>query len=141
MPKDPRSVAERWMEEVWSKRDVGAIDELHSPDFRDESLKDRPPGPQTIEAYKDEVAELFRAFPDFVAETEDLVVDEAAGKVALLWRATGTHRGEFMGAASSGKPVIFAGIEVLWVEGGRIVRRWGEWDGIALLEQLGLLHP
>jgi steroid delta-isomerase-like uncharacterized protein len=130
-----KEIVNRWMGEVWRDRNLDAIDELHAPQYRDRSLPDRP-GP---EPYKAGVAELFAAFPDFRAVTEDLVIDEAGNKVAVLWTATGTHRGTFMGVASTGKRIEFAGIEVLWIEDGRIAGRWGEWDGISLLEQLGAL--
>jgi predicted ester cyclase len=35
----------------------------------------------------------------------------------------------------------FAGIEIIRVAEGRIVERWGEWDGMDLLLQLGLWTP
>lgn len=136
MTAEPRTVAECWMEEVWRKRDLEAIDRLHAPDFRDRSLRDRAPGPETLDAYKADVADFFRAFPDFVAETEELLADEASGRVAVLWTAGATHQGEFLGAAPTGKRIRFEGIEVLWIEAGRIARRWGEWNGVELLAQL-----
>ena len=83
-----KEVADRWMEEVWRERNLDAIDELHAPHYQDRSLPDHSPGPGP---YKASVAELFAAFPDFYAIAEDLVIDDA-GKVAVLWTATGAHR-------------------------------------------------
>jgi predicted ester cyclase len=73
--------------------------------------------------------------PDFAPTIDGLVIDEMAGEVAVRWRATGTHRGEFLGAAPTRGSITFRGIEVIRVENGRIVERWGEWDGIDLLGQ------
>lgn len=136
MREELEAVAERWMEEVWRRRDVDAIDEIHAPSFRDEGLKDKAPGPETLRAYKKSVAELFGAFPGFYCTTEDLVVDGTAGKVAVLWSAEATHEGEFVGVAPTGRRVRFEGIEVLRIEEGRIVYRWGEWNGMEILQQL-----
>lgn len=135
MREQLKAVAERWMEEVWRRRDLDAIYEIHAPDYRDRSLPNRP-GP---EPYRADVAALFAAFPDFHAAAEDVIVDESASKVVVLWTATGTHRGEFMGVAPTGRRIEFAGIEALRIEDGRIVERWGEWDGTSLLEQLGAI--
>ncbi len=121
------------MRDVWRDQDLDAIDDLHAPDYRDRSLPDRL-GP---EPYKAVVAELFAAFPDFRATTEDMVIDAEANKVAVLWTAMGTHLGPFMGVAPTGRRIGFAGIEVLWIEDGLIAGRWGEWDGVSLLKQMG----
>ncbi|MBN2206275.1 MAG: ester cyclase, partial [Candidatus Aminicenantes bacterium] len=34
--------------------------------------------------------------------------------------------------------IAFRGIEILRIEEGKVVDRWGEWDGLDLLVQLGL---
>lgn len=130
-----RTVARRWIEEVWRPNDGRAVVELHAPAFRDRGA---PPGRGTdLAAYAASIAELFAAFPDFSAEVDDLVVDAAAGKVAVRWSAAGTHRGAFLGAAPTGRRVSFRGIEIVRLEGDRIAERWGEWDGEELLRQLG----
>lgn len=126
-------VAETWMESVWRQHDLDAIDELHAPDFTDRSPSGR--GVDNA-AYKAGIAALYQAFPDFCARTEDLVIDPTNGKVAIRWTASGTHSASFLGQPATGKVIQFAGIEILHIEGGRIVERWGEWDGIGLLAQL-----
>ena len=73
------------------------------------------------ESYKQSIAELFATFPDWQAEVDDLVIDEATSKVAVRWTATGTHRAEFMGVAPTGKQSTFRGIEIVRVENGQIV--------------------
>jgi predicted ester cyclase len=91
-----KEIADRWMEEVWRERNLDTIDELYAPHYQDRSLPDHSPG---LGPYKASVAELFAAFPDFYAFTEDLVIDDAGNKVAVLWTATGTHRGTFRGGS------------------------------------------
>ena len=43
-----------------------------------------------------------------------------------------------MGVLPTGERVTFEGIEILLIEDGLIVERWGEWDGISVLKQLGV---
>ena len=132
------AVAVNWMERVWRQRDLAALAQLHAPDFRDRSPAGRDPG---LAAYAAGVAELFAAFPDFETTTEDLVVDTATATVAIRWTAAGTHRGVFLGAAPTGRRITFRGIEIIRIAGGRITERWGEGDGLDLLDQLGAAGP
>ncbi len=128
-----RTIASRWIEEGWQEGNSGVVDELHDASFVDHCPSGRAPD---REGFKQGIHELYAAFPDFHATAEDLVVDAATGKVAIRWSATGTHRGHFMGIAPTGRSIKFSGIEIIRVENGRIVERWGEWDGIDLLQQL-----
>jgi len=131
-----KAVADRWMEEVWQEGRLDAIDELHALGFVDRSAADRP---ADHEGFKQGVAQLYAAYPDFRAVTEDAIADDAAGMIAVRWTAVGTHLGAFMGSPPAGRRVTFEGIEILHVENGRIMERWGEWDGISVLRQLGVL--
>jgi steroid delta-isomerase-like uncharacterized protein len=127
-------IAQRWIEQGWQKGDASMVDELHAADFVDHDAAGRA---ADRAGFKAGILELYAAFPDLYAVIEDLVVDAAAGKVAVRWSATGTHRGAFMGVPPTGRRIIFRGIEIIRVEDERIVERWGEWDGIDLLRQLG----
>lgn len=134
MTKHLKEVADCWTEEVWQGRDIDAVDRLHAPDFVDRS---NPAGRAPDNAgFKQGLRDLFAAFPDWYASSDDLVADEAAGKVAVRWSASGTHMGPFMGRAATRRRVTFQGIEILRIVDGRIAERWGEWDGLAILAQL-----
>lgn len=128
-----RTIAQRWMKDVWQDRNIEAVDALHGPQFVDHSPAGRA---RDNEGYKKGLEELFRAFPDFYANTEDLIIDADDGKVAIRWTATGTHTAPFLGVSPTGMSITFRGLEILRVEKNIIVERWGEWDGIELLEQL-----
>lgn len=131
------TIARRWIEEIWRPGDLAAFDELHAPEFRDRSSAGRG---DTRDDYRRMLRAFYIAFPDFHAVVEHLVVDEAHGTVAIRWKATGTHRGSYLAVAPSGRKTEFEGIEIIRIAEGRIVERWGEWDGMALLAQLGLWH-
>lgn len=121
------------MEEGWQKGNIHIVDELHSMNFIDHDPAGRTPD---IEGFKEGIQQLYAAFPDLYAEVEDLVVDRESGKVAIRWTATGTHTHIFMNAQPTGKYVRIKGIEIIRIENGKIAERWGEWDGIELLQQL-----
>lgn len=128
------AIARRWIEEGWQLGRADMVNELHAPDFVDHDPAGRA---SDREGFKEGIVQLFTAFPDFYAVIEDLVVDAATAKVAVRWSAKGTHQGSFMGIPPTGKRLTFRGIEIIRIEDGRIVERWGEWNGIDLLEQLG----
>lgn len=64
-------------------------------------------------------------------------VHATSGVVAVRWTAVGTHRGAYLGAEPTGRRISFKGIEFIRCREGRITERWGEWDGLDLLGQLG----
>lgn len=127
-------IARRWIEEGWRHGNAAIVDELHSKNF-----VDHDPGGRRADNYgfKIGIEDLYAAFPDLVAEVRDLVVDTASGTVALRWSAVGTHRASYLGAEPCGRSVRFKGIEIIRIRDGHITERWGEWDGIDILEQLG----
>jgi len=129
-----REITCRWIEQGWQNGDVRVVDQLHSPDFVDHDSSGRPPD---NEGFKQGITSLYAAFPDLRAQVNELVVDTETGTVAVRWSATGSHRGEYLGAQPSGKTITFKGIEIIRIRNDRIVERWGEWDGIELLQQLG----
>lgn len=135
-----RAMAQRWINGLWQGAgcDLGVLDELHAPDFVDHGAAGR--GSDNA-AFRAMLEGFFRAFPDFRTTVEDLVVDEAAGKVAIRWSATASQAGAYLGVPPSGQLVVFRGIEILAVRDGRVADRWGEWDGMNLLCQLGLWTP
>lgn len=131
-PASLRAIARRWMR-LWETDDLGSFDELHAASFVDRSPADRP---ADRDAFREGIRELRRAFPDFKATESEVLVDAGGKKVTVRWSATGTHRGPFLGVEGSGRSVRFCGIEIIRIERGKIAERWGEWDGIGLLEQL-----
>jgi predicted ester cyclase len=51
----------------------------------------------------------------------------------------GTHRGEFMGIAPTGKHVTVTAITIFRVEEGKIAELWNNVDALGLLQQLGAI--
>lgn len=128
-----KTTATRWIEEIWRPGDFSTFYELHTSGFVDRSSANRL---ADREAYRQSILDLYVAFPDFYTIIDDLVCDETEGKIAIRWTATGTHRGEFLGIAPTGKVITFHGIEIIRIVDDQIVERWGEWDGLMIYAQL-----
>ncbi|MFF2083542.1 ester cyclase [Nocardia sp. NPDC058176] len=94
------------------------------------------PTPETGVAAVEQVwANLLRVFPDVHVELEDMVAED--DKVVGRSTVTGTHRGEFMGIAATGKRVEYNEMFMFHFVNGRIAQIWGVVDIFSLLRQLG----
>jgi predicted ester cyclase len=78
---------------------------------------------------------LVAAFPDLRIEIAEL--SAAGDTVAFRWLGRGTHSGPLAGLAPTGRAVEFEGLIVDHLQGGKVVRRWEQYDRLGLLQQLG----
>jgi len=104
------------------------------------SGKDKPA--ETVAQYvaddelKQHVAAFETAFPRYQLIADDLIAE--GDRVAVRATVRGQHKGEFMGAPPTGKPVSLPLIIIYRVAKGKIVQHWLSVDRLALMEQLGL---
>ena len=108
--------------------DANAVD--HNP------VPGQPPG---LEGVKQVFGAFTTAFPDLKFTVDDMIAEE--DKVASRLTLRGTHRGDFQGIPPTGKRVVQTGIDILRIAGGKVVERWGEFDNLGLLQQLGVVPP
>ena len=137
---DLMDMTSRFIEEVWNKGDLSVVDELCAPDI----VRTEPPstGAVTngIEELKQFVVAVRTAFPD-VKITIDRGMIARANRVTAQWTFSGTHQGEFMGVAATGKKVTNTGISILTFAKGKIVADSAMWDPLNLWRQLGVDPP
>jgi predicted ester cyclase len=93
--------------------------------------------PRAARRVKRLFAEFRLAFPDWHEEIVQLVAE--GGTVAGRFRCSGTHLGEFLGEAPTGKRMEVEEVFFLRAEGGRFVDFWGLEDSLGRMRQLGLL--
>jgi steroid delta-isomerase-like uncharacterized protein len=122
---------------AFARRDVEAMAALWAP-YGTDHLAGQPDlvGPNGVRAY---FSELFTAFPDFAAEVKSMVAE--GDRVAVHWTATATMTGPLWGLEPTGARVAFEGMDLLRVEGGRIVRNDAIADGMSVARQIGVLPP
>jgi steroid delta-isomerase-like uncharacterized protein len=131
---DPARTARRFVVEVLDGGRLEAAGELVSPGVvvhapaRDEPLR----GLDALTAY---IAGFRAALPDVSFRIEDLLAD--GDRVAVRLTVSGTHEGELLGVAPTGRRVSVPEVLILRVEDGLIVEDWVQVDLLGLLAQLG----
>lgn len=112
--------------------DVG-VDTMFAPDAVDhDPAPGQGPG---REGFRSFFKTLTSAFPDAHLEPQTMVVDDE--NVAFAYTLTGTHQGEFLGVAATGKRIQVRGLQIGRFESGQIVERWGSTDELTILQQIG----
>lgn len=114
--------------EACNRHDLDAIRSFLDPSVRRAHL------PSGADAWVDDVADLFRAFPDWRWRRIQLLVED--DRLAVHLRASGTHVAEFRGIAATRRHVNVAEFAMYRVVNGRITEFAGTADHIELLSQL-----
>ncbi len=124
----------RRYQEIYNHNDLDALTEVLAEDLLTPRIM--PGLPSGLEGAKAAHRIMLAAFPDYQTTIEDLIAegDKAAARITMR----GTHRGEFIGIAPTGKRVEFSGMYIVRIENGKIAEHWGEEDSVSLLTQLGV---
>lgn len=123
-------------EDAWNE---GILDEAFS--YFADGYKDRTPPPMPgLPQGKQGLMVLLRAFREAFPDGEvtiDVMIAEG-DLVCYHSTARGTHEGEFLGIAPTGRSVEVGAIHIHRVVDGKIVEHWGRSDQLALMRQLGV---
>ena len=116
-----------------AQRNPAAVDGFLAPNCR----RHRSPvkSPLTREQQKDILEGFCAAFPDVTNELKDIVAK--GDKIAFRSTMRGTHQGEFLDIAPTGRKVIFSQLDIIRIEDGKFVEQWGGPDVYDLMEHLG----
>ncbi len=94
-----------------------------------------PPEAQSLEGFKQLLPALRQGFPDALFEVEDLVAQGDKVAFRLVWNAT--HQGELFGIPPTGTRATVTEMHLLRIADSKIEERWGEWDALGMMQQLG----
>ncbi len=128
---DNRETVRRMFDEVVNLGQLEVIDELWDPEFESVTAQ----GTLDLAAFKGFVAAWRAGFSDIHCEVSDVIAE--GDRVAWSVRATGTHTGEFMGLAPTGRSVDFDSLNVGQFRGGRAYRHKVIMDIPTMMAQLG----
>ena len=92
--------------------------------------------PRAARRVKRLFAEFRSAFPDWHEDIVELVAEGST--VAGRFRCSGTHLGEFLGEAPTGRRMDVEEVFFVRSEVGRFVDFWGLEDSLGRMRQLGL---
>jgi steroid delta-isomerase-like uncharacterized protein len=130
-----KTLVRRFVDEVQSRGNIDALDEICSPEFVNHSA---PPGvPSNCEGVKQLTAMFRQAFPDSYFTVEDMLAEE--DKVATRKTFHGSHQGEFMGIPPTGQQVSMGLIDIVRIADGRVVEHWSVGDNLGMMQQLGIV--
>ena len=132
-----KEVVRRNTEQVQGRGDFALFDELFADDFVDHTPQ---PGTTPDKAGVRVLYNRLReAFPDFRPEIHWQTVD---GAVVTTYKTYhGTHLGDFLGIAPTGKTIHFETVDAMRVRDGKITDHWGVANLYSVLQQLGQLPP
>lgn len=138
MSEENKTIARRWMEELWSQGNASVADEIIASTYtvHDPGTPGRMGG---IEGEKATVAMYRTVFPDLRFTMEEVIGE--GDRVVIRWITRGTHRGELRGMAPTGKTVEITGISILRIVNGKIAEHRLNWDTLGMLHQLGVSSP
>ena len=91
------------------------------------------------DGFRELLDQFFNGFPDLKIEVEKAVAEDDFVATRGTW--TGTHRGDFMGIASTGKPVKVGYMDMWRMENGKCVENWVQMDIAGLMQQVGAIAP
>lgn len=110
----------------------GLVDEIFAPDVVDHNpLPGQRPGRDGI---KQVIAQYHAAFPDLRVGNEEVIISGDRG--VLRWSATGVHEGDQLGFPATHRHVRMTGIDIVRINDGRTVERWGETNGLEMMQQI-----
>jgi predicted ester cyclase len=108
-----------------------------------EALSGKPKTPELVEEYvaeqplKDHIAMNEAAFPGYALHVEQMIAEDDL--VAIIGRASGTHKGPFMGMPPTGKSWDVPLHITYRVKDRKIVEHWLVLDTAAFMQQLGMI--
>jgi len=130
-----KAIVRKFVEVVFGKQNWDLLDYLLAPDYVDPDY----PQLQGLEGLKQMMKMYLKAFPDWHETIEDIIAE--GDKVWVLLAATGTHTGEFMGLAPTGKKITIMAVDIYRIANGKIV--WGRrvpTPDLAFFKQLGVVE-
>ena len=114
---------------------ASTIDEIFDPEVRIGTPL--PLDATGAQALKQVWTTLLRAYPDLHVTVEDLFGED--DRLVARNTVTGTHQGEYLGIAPTGKSVKYNEMFIVRFADGRIVETWGVVDLLAQMKQLGAI--
>src|SRR5215212_1167813 len=132
-PEETIAVVDRARTEVYNARNFDVMPDL----FAEGYLHGSANGPDAIgiAAGAQRIGGFVTALPDLEWTFDEVIAE--GDRVAARWTMRGTHNGDLLGFAPTGKPVEFTGISFFTVRCGKIVESQTEMDADGLLEQVG----
>ncbi len=127
------AIVRRLYEQVERKGDLSFSEEIYDDHFINHGAS------SGLQGLKERYKAIHAAFPDWQETIEQ--ISAKGDKIIVRSVVRGTHQGQWMGIAPTGKRVSALRITILRTADGKIVERWGSQDELGLMQQLGAIPP
>ena len=117
-----------------NQQKLSQLAELTHPYFKRHDLAGALPEVSGTDGPINLVQLVLRSIPDIHYKIEQIVAKD--DRVAVQLRGTGTHRGEFLGVAGTGKRIEWNGINIYRFEDGKVIETWQLLDVWGLMRQM-----
>ena len=131
-----RTQSRRFFHEIAVGGNLDAIDEVFAADYTDHHIARTERTVVGSGRLRAHVARWRAAF-DFTFDLDRQIC--GGDDVVTLWTWTGTHKGEFLGIAPTGRQCVTTGTTIFRFEDGRIKEGWWHEDLMGLMRELGAL--
>ena len=127
-----KALIQRYVE-AWNTGNLALLDEILAPNVacRFYGLAEV----NGLEAFKQMAPAFAASFSESWFTIETIIAEDDLVAIHYTWR--GTHRGEYLGMAATGKQVTETGTRFYCIKGGKIVEMWGDENVFGLLQQMG----
>jgi steroid delta-isomerase-like uncharacterized protein len=123
--------------DIFNSGDYTHLGEFIDENFADHSpMQGQKPG---LSGLKEMFESMKQGYPDMKFTINDIIVNSACDKAAVLITFTGTNTGEMMGMKPTGKAVNVQGIDYLYFKNGKATEHWGYMDMETMMKQLGMM--
>ena len=129
-----KAVFRQLIEEGFNKGNLSTLAGLFAAGFREYQDGMLPPN---LAGVKGAIRSLRTFFPDLKLTIEEIIAVE--DKTWARLTARGTHQGQFMHVAPTGKTITITVIDICRFEDGKIVEHWGVADRLAMMQQIGAI--
>jgi steroid delta-isomerase-like uncharacterized protein len=130
-----KAMFREYIEEVWNKGDLAAMDRYFAVDHFDHSS---PPGQgQGLAGLKPIFAMFQSAFADVQVSVDDQIGE--GDKLVCLNTFRGTHQGSFFGIPATGRRVTVTQTHTFRIADGKMAEHWSNSDDLSMLRQLGVI--
>jgi predicted ester cyclase len=113
-----KALTRRIYEEMWNRADLSIAAEIF----------DQPDG---VERF---VSQFLLSFPDLQHTIEEMIAED--DRVAVRFSAHGSHTGQWLHFAPTGKSIHYTGITLARIAQGKIIEHHTWWDKMGLVEQI-----
>lgn len=134
--QDIKDLVRRYYEEVVSTGDLSHVEAFISPDYAE--VHENIRYPIGIEGARQHILGVRRTYPDLTLEVTEQVAEGSLVVSQVLMR--GTHAGEWLGMAPTGKAIAVTAVNIDRVVDGRIVEHGGAANLLEPLLRIGAIR-